>query len=843
VEKEKYKMSSYIKKFNPLEMEEEEVLALATGRERLLETMLQEMQQCKKNNSNQHYVLYGPRGIGKSFFTRLLKIHHDNSEIFMDSIFLQLPEEQDNINFTADLLDVISTLLEGGKLVDVNPKWEITTMQYQASVKRLKAAIAKVAKEKNIKHIFVTQENLQVFIPKLSNTESGRLREFLSDFNEITLIGSSLRPDLDNDYAKKLFQVFKKIDIEPWSEESFLKYYERKSLRSIHKTENLEQLKKSKNKIKAIVKFTGGSPRLAVILSNLILDKNILDTTELLDGIIDDLTSYYQDITNDIPNKSKMLFDMLIRKGENMTQSELAQSFDPPLEQSTIARSFSWLLDNYYVVSTKQAKGHTKHIFVRDRLYVLYYQKRQVYADVPYSFIGIFVDFLTEFYSQKEIKSEISSMDTNHRYSKEILYHFAKKEKLAIDQTLDTVDLKNALLINYELKTIIELKNLVAEAMVNYEKNEIDKCIKKFKKSIALKPDDIQRDLLLGIIYLNIKKYDKVIIILTNYIKIDPNSDEANACLGCAYMGIHTYKEAFEYFQKAIDINPNKADFYSLLGEALSCMGQFNKAEENFLKAIEINPNVADYHSSLGEALYRIGQYNKAIESYLKAKALNPNLDEYFTSIAKSYCKINQIDKALEFFHKGLELNPNNIETLTNLGIAYMLNNNFEDAIETFQNALIIDPNFHHLNLAYFNAIIITKSWQLLEDELNKTDKTINSVAILGEALYKTLVPVEVVEKFFLFNKTYSICKEIEKFNLYQFINTLCLGLYAAHDFSFIENVIDELEADAKNNQLMNHIIAVFRYLIAPEKQDINKLHPDARTIVESILAENEKEK
>ena len=352
-------MSSYIKKFNTLEMEEEEVLALATGRERLLSIMLKEMQQCLSPKSSQHYMLYGPRGIGKSFFTRLLKIQHDKSDWFTNSLFLQLPEEQDNVNFTADLLDVIATLLEGGKLADVKPKWAITTLQYEASVKRLKLAIQKVVKEKNIKHIFVTQENLQVFIPKLDNTESGRFREFLSDFNEITLIGSSLRPDLDNDYAKKLFQVFKKIDIEPWSEEDFLTYYEKKAVRAVDKKEKLEQLKKSRNKIRAIVKFTGGSPRLAVILSNLILDKNILDTTKLLDGIIDDLTSYYQDITNDIPNKSKTLFDMLIRKGENMTQSALAQSFDPPLEQSTIARSFSWLLDNYYVIYSKQAKGHT----------------------------------------------------------------------------------------------------------------------------------------------------------------------------------------------------------------------------------------------------------------------------------------------------------------------------------------------------------------------------------------------------------------------------------------------------------------------------------------------------
>lgn len=400
-----------VKKYNPLEMSKDDVLALATGREKLLDIMLSEMKVCLKKGSNQHFVLHGPRGIGKSFFTRLLKIHHDQSDDFKNSLFLQLPEEQENINFTADLLDVIATLLEGGKLIDTAPRWNITDIQWQKSKQRLKEAINEV-KKNGTRHVFVTQENLQAFIPKLDKIESSRLREFLSEFDEVTIIGSSLRPDLDNDYSKRLFQVFKKLDIEPWTADDFLTYYDTLAQRSNYDKEQLDNLKKSKNKIKAISQFTGGSPRLAVILSKLILEKNFLDTAQLLDGIIDELTTYYQDITNDIPAKSKILFDMLIRKGENMTQSTLAASFEPPLEQKDIARSFAWLTDNYYVISSKQARGNTKYYYVRDRLYVLYYQKRQVYADVPFSFVGVFVEFLDMYYTQQD--HETTSFDLNN---------------------------------------------------------------------------------------------------------------------------------------------------------------------------------------------------------------------------------------------------------------------------------------------------------------------------------------------------------------------------------------------------------------------------------------------
>lgn len=841
VAKEKYKMSSYIKKFNPLEMEEEEVLALATGRERLLDIMLKEMQQCLAPKSSQHYMLYGPRGIGKSFFTRLLKIHHDKSTLFANSIFLQLPEEQDNINFTADLLDVIATLLEGGKLADVKPKWAITTLQYQASVKRLKLAIKKVATEKNIKHIYVTQENLQVFIPKLDSTESGRFREFLSDFNEITLIGSSLRPDLDNDYAKKLFQVFKKIDIEPWSDESFLEYYEKKALLAVDKKEKLEQLKKSKNKIKAIVKFTGGSPRLAVILSNLILDKNILDTTQLLDGIIDDLTSYYQDITSDIPNKSKMLFDMLIRKGENMTQSALAQSFDPPLDQSTIARSFSWLLDNYYVISSKQTKGNTKHFYVRDRLYVLYYQKRQVYADMPFSFIGIFVDFLAEFYSQKEQQKEIALMDINHPYSKGILYHFAKKENIVMDQSTETKVIKNKLLENFEDKSSRNSDKFHLKGISFFEKEQFDKAIETFKKAIELKPDNAKVYFFLGNVFGDKGDYIKAIDAYQKAIEFRPDFKNAYINLGHAFFVKGDYDKAIEANKKAIELKSDDDKAYFNLGSCFAHKGDYDNAIEAFKKTSTLKPDDDKIYFNLGNSFAEKGDYDNAIQSFQKATTINPLNEKAYFNLGHTFANKGNYEKSIVAFEKAIELKYDDERTYFNLWSSLIKNGNYEKATIIFQKVLAESPNSNLFHLIFYSNLIKSTKWDILNGHLQHDSQLINISTILGKALATVILNKTIEDKFFLFSKTLSICKEQTTINKYDFINALCLSLYTKDkDHSFLEQIVDELENEAKEDIMMQTILQVFKYLIAPDKYDINNIHPDARTIIENILKENE---
>ncbi len=751
-------MNSITKKFNPLEMDEEEVLALATGRERLLKVMLEELKQCLGTGSSQHYILYGPRGIGKSFFTRLLKLHHDKSELFKTSLFIQLPEEQDNINFTADLLDVISIILEGGKLIDAKPRWEISTLQWQESVKRLKKILKKIAEEKNITHVFITQENLQVFIPKLDNLESGRMREFLSDFDEITIIGSSLRPDLDNNYSKKLFQVFKKLDIEPWGEADFLKYYERKALRFNNNQEKLGQLKKSKNKIKAIAKFTGGSPRLAVILSNLILDKNILETTELLDGIIDDLTSYYQDITNDIPPKSKILFDMLIRKGENMTQSALAQSFDPPLEQSTIARSFSWLIENYYLDSSKQLKGNTKNFYVRDRLYVLYYQKRQIYADVPFSIVAIFVDFLTEYYTQKDLQLEISNLSINHPYSKPLLSHLAQKENLIIDEFQEADFIKDQLLLQYSnnLKN-----NEVREPELN---------------------DTI-------VAYIENGKYDKAIEISQKALKLNPNNISALHNIGVAYGNQGELNKAIEAFQKIADLNPiydsefkNKGDFFYL-------------------------NHYGTFYNNFGITLMRNGEFDKAIEIFQKEINLNKYSVLPYNNLATTYHQKNEITNSLKIIKKGLDSIPNS-------------------------KVLLLRCIFY---------LILTESWNEINKELQNWKFLDSKSNIIGKVLANVLIQDDTSDKFYLFKKTIELASENSFINKYELINSLCITLISIDkNKPILQQIIDELAYESKNDILLTISLQVIKYIIDPEKYDINQLHPDARTVVESVL-EDEK--
>lgn len=902
-----------VKKYNPLEMSEEDVLALATGREKLLDIMLSEMKVCLKKGSNQHFVLHGPRGIGKSFFTRLLKIHHDQSDDFKNSLFLQLPEEQENINFAADLMDVIATLLEGGKLIDTAPKWTISDIQWQKSKQRLKEAINDIKKNGAL-HVFVTQENLQAFIPKLDKIESSRLREFLSDFDEVTIIGSSLRPDLDNDYSKRLFQVFKKLDIEPWTADDFLTYYDKLAQRSNYDKEQLDNLKKSKNKIKAISQFTGGSPRLAVILSKLILEKNILDTAQLLDGIIDELTTYYQDITNDIPSKSKILFDMLIRKGENMTQSNLAASFEPPLEQKDIARSFAWLTDNYYVVSSKQAKGNTKYFYVRDRLYVLYYQKRQVYADVPFSFVGVFVDFLNVFYSQKEWVKGLECLDLDHTYSKPLLEKLALsrnieyndigdlnmlKEKLILKFKKETKNRKNA---NYEkakyyfeqgnhFYQIGDLINAKDSFKIAIEINpdhstsyfnlgtvlsrigNLNEAISAFEKVLILEGEDVSTYINLGIVYKKMGEIDKAITLYNKAKFLAPKYAPIYYNLGAAFQMKKDYFNAIDTYKKAIILEPNEAEAYNNLATVYSEINLFEDAIGLLEKAIRIKPNYVMAYYNIALNYRKIGNIDKAISAYNQAITLRPNIPEFYANLGVAYRQKNDIKNAISSFDNAIKINPNDTVALNNLGSILYEQSKFEEAAiplkksleinernslpfyilgnilankgeidkahDYFIKAMYYENSQIHLTDILYSAITFNikyQKWDYLFQYYKIWKVNIPFSSIFGESLHRA-IKQNPDNKFFHFKKTFDTIRNFDYININEVINGLCIGLYKDGDQDFLRQVVDELAYDFADDAFVQINLEVYKYLLNPGEKDINQLHPDVRTVVESILA------
>lgn len=406
---------SYIATFNPYSMDDSTVLSVATGRKTLLRQVLKTLEDNLWSSSiAQHLLIRGPRGMGKSFFLKYLQINFRKKEVFEDCEFLLLPEEQNNINSPTDLIKLILSELQNESGAAAISLWEEPDNLWQLELKKLKAFIAQKKAIKTNYQLVVVIENLDEFLrnikhdKKTRQTYESRFRHLLEKLNDFTIIGATPRIDsdaIDGDYNQRLFHAFKKCNLKRWTEEDYFNYFERRQrIKEKEKgiTYSTEQTNLMRAKLKALSHYTGGSPRMAVVLTNLLLEEDVISTAKTLFGLIDDLTPYYQDLTKSIPPKSKILFDTLIRKEENLSQSELAKIVGAT--QSKISKAFLWLKDNGYIIGKKRSNSPAFSYQVADRIHVLYYQLREIHHNKNITPIWLLSDFLVAFYQEKELR-------------------------------------------------------------------------------------------------------------------------------------------------------------------------------------------------------------------------------------------------------------------------------------------------------------------------------------------------------------------------------------------------------------------------------------------------------
>lgn len=385
-----------IPRFNPYYMSDDMVLKLNTGRDRELDFVLKTIEaNTRGDQSPQHVLIHGPRGSGKSFFLRLVQIGLRERE---NTAFCLFSEEQSNLFQPADLLIAIRNYMAGIEQTRAIAVWQSGGREeWDREARKLE----ELAANNPGTHIVIGLENFDLLLGSGGAFENREdqflLRQFLTEKKWLTMIATTLYPDLDTHYEKALFHSFAKYELRPWEENDHQQYLARRMQLESKKPESMTQAQ-----IKALTRFTGGSPRITVIMVDVLSYNQLESATATLETTIDMLTPFYQDLLNRIPTKSKLLFDALIRGGEPCSQSEIAARVGAT--QNMISRSFNWLVTHQYLAVDTPKGERQKFYSVRDRLFAHYYWMRHIQDKSITSLLPVMSEFLTTFFSTKELR-------------------------------------------------------------------------------------------------------------------------------------------------------------------------------------------------------------------------------------------------------------------------------------------------------------------------------------------------------------------------------------------------------------------------------------------------------
>jgi tetratricopeptide (TPR) repeat protein len=352
---------------------------------------------------NQHVIIIGPRGIGKTMLVLRLALAVRQDESLSRSWYpVVLPEEiYDVANEGEVWLRVLERIAvqerEAGR--DYN-RWlqSYESLRGEREEQRLKvkalAVLSEFAGEHN-NRLLVIIENLQMILGEQSGSDSAwDLRHTLLNNSEIMIIATATTHFKEIMNAESAnFELFREITLAPLSTED---------CRVLWRLITGEDL--VNDRIRPMEVLTGGSPRLLAILADFSAGKSLTELMDDLVVLIDDHTTYFKANVEALPALERRVFVTLAELWEPAEARQVARRCR--LEVNKTSALLKRLVEKGAVVEA--GKVGRKNLYqVAERLYNIYHLMRL--SGIETDRVRALVRFMIPMYGQERVAHALAA--------------------------------------------------------------------------------------------------------------------------------------------------------------------------------------------------------------------------------------------------------------------------------------------------------------------------------------------------------------------------------------------------------------------------------------------------
>ena len=403
------------RKYNPGFLTDEELIASFCVRTRELESIVEMLRECT-GSSNQHQIVIGPRGSGKtSLLLRVAaEVRRDAglSAAFFPVVFA---EESYEVATAGEFwLECLARLADQAPQPEDGPDLRQTfenlrTIRDDGTLgERCLAALLDFS-DREGKRLVLMVENLNMMFRDMADSgEAGwRLRRTLQTEPRIVLLASATSRFAEIDQPKQAFyDLFRTLTLHPLGTSECAELWEAVSGRCA-----------PQDTIRSLEILTGGSPRLLAILARFGGGLSFRELMADLLDLVDDHTEYFKSHLESLPAQERRVYLALADLWKPAFTKEVADR--ARLDTNRCSAQLTRLVERGVV----QIAGGTirrKQYYLSERLYNLYYLLRRNRG--PDRLIEALIRFMALRYSPPELKDigtrmvrEVASLDTEMR--------------------------------------------------------------------------------------------------------------------------------------------------------------------------------------------------------------------------------------------------------------------------------------------------------------------------------------------------------------------------------------------------------------------------------------------
>jgi tetratricopeptide (TPR) repeat protein/DNA-binding MarR family transcriptional regulator len=572
--------------YNPDLMPEEEIKATFVARQDRVDEIVALIKHQPKGAGVQHAVIIAPRGMGKTTVLLMVRFAIQDSELAEKWQAVQFPEERYNIYDLADFwIEILSHLDEAAGGDDLRKRVENIKREYRNNDDLQEAALALIKDwcRKHKKRLVVLVDNFDIILEQINDErDNARLRDVLMNDGSMMLVGGATTFFHEaRAYDQPLYNFFKIYELPNLKFEEMQDLLRRRA--EVDKRSDFEEtLKANKSRLRVLEHFTGGNPRLVLMLYRVVTQSDISEVKLGLEKLLDEVTPYYKAKVESLPPQQRKILDHIARASsqtnEGLTPTDIATATRMTPNQASA--QLKRLIESGYVRAAN-IRGRSSYYTLSERLYAIWHQMR--FGRNARERMGWLVNILKALYDAEEMGTQSNLLETR-------LYEHLKVGRL--NEASDTLehwqylleamkDSPNCAQLNESSSAKAQRADLAitmnrAKQLLEADKN--DEALQQIEHALNLQGNESKLWLVKGIVLRGLGRHAEALDSFDRALEIDSDTPRAHYYRGRSLMALERGDEAVDSFNNEPEIN---LDSVEASGRALAYMGKFVKSFED----------------------------------------------------------------------------------------------------------------------------------------------------------------------------------------------------------------------------------------------------------------------
>lgn len=350
-------------------------------------------------NSNQHVLIIGPRGMGKTMLALRTAVHVTNDQELSRRWFPIVFSEESYEVCTAAEFWLRAVFHLAKQTNNHNLETHHDRLREERDEKRLyERALSCLMDfaDKEKKRLLLVVENLNMLLDEqISEEEGWDLRHTLLNEPRIMLLATAVtRFDAVDNSGQAMFDLFRIHQLEPLNTTESKVFWEALTGGEVEE-----------RKIRPIQILTGGNPRLMTIISSFAVGASFRELMSQLTSLIDEYTTYFKSNIESLPSKERKVFITLANIWEPTTAARVAR--EARLDVNTASANLK-RLESRGSVAVAKTEGRKKSYQVVERLYNIYHLMRL--SGSQSNRVRAVVDFMVNFYEGEELANKMAQL-------------------------------------------------------------------------------------------------------------------------------------------------------------------------------------------------------------------------------------------------------------------------------------------------------------------------------------------------------------------------------------------------------------------------------------------------